>query len=104
LAVKEAVEVALLAVGVLIQLLSCLGLLVFRDVFDRLHFLSAGGTVGPLLIAAAVVVEHGLSAFGIKALLVTAVIGVTGPLMTHAIAKVARVRREGGLLAGEERP
>jgi multisubunit Na+/H+ antiporter MnhG subunit len=49
---------------------------------------------------AAVLVRHGFSAFGIKALLVTAAIGITGPVMTHAIARMTRIRREGGLHAG----
>jgi monovalent cation/proton antiporter MnhG/PhaG subunit len=102
-AVKEIVEAVLLSVGVLLQLLCCLGLLVARDVFDRLHFLSTAGAIGPAAIAAAVVLEHGLSTFGVKALLVTVMAGVTGPVMTHAIAKVARVRREGDLNAGDPR-
>jgi monovalent cation/proton antiporter MnhG/PhaG subunit len=98
--VVDVVQVTLVAVGVLVQLISCLGLLVVRDVFDRLHFLSAAGAIGPAAVAAAVFLEHGLSTFGVKALLITLMIGVTGPVMTHAIAKMARVRREGGLRAG----
>jgi multicomponent Na+:H+ antiporter subunit G len=100
MAVKEIVESVLLAVGVLLQLACCLGLLVIRDTFDQLHLLSAAGAIGPVAIAAAVIVEHGLSSFGIKAVLVTVMIGLTGPIMTHAIAKATRVRREGGLRAG----
>jgi multicomponent Na+:H+ antiporter subunit G len=102
LAVKETFEVVLVAIGVLLQLFGCLGVVVMRDVFDRLHFLSAAGAIGPAAIAAAVVLEHGLSTFGVKALLVTAIVGVTGPVMTHAIAKMARIRREGALRADAE--
>ena len=96
----EAGAGARLMVGVLCEFLACLGVLVMRDVFDRLHFLSVAGAVGPTLIMAAVLVRHGFSAFGIKALLVTAAIGITGPVMTHAIARMTRIRREGGLHAG----
>jgi monovalent cation/proton antiporter MnhG/PhaG subunit len=96
----EVLAGTLLMVGVTCQLLACLGVFVMRDVFDRLHFLSAAGAVGPTLIMAAVLVRHGFSALGIKALLVTGVIGITGPVMTHAIARMARIRREGGLHVG----
>lgn len=96
---KEAIEAGLLAIGVLLQLLCCLGVVVMRDVFDRLHYLSAAGAIGPLAIAAAVIIEHGLSTFGVKALLITVMMGVTGPVMTHAIAKTAWIRREGAVRA-----
>jgi multicomponent Na+:H+ antiporter subunit G len=101
-AVKETFEVVLLTIGVLLQLLGCLGLVVMRDVFERLHFLSAAGAIGPAAIAAAVILEHGLSTFGVKALLITLMVGITGPVMTHAIAKMARTRREGALRVGAE--
>ena len=81
-----------MAAGVAAVLLSCLGLAVSRDAFDRLHFLSAGGTVGPILVAAGIVVEAGLD--GLKGILVAAVFLVAGPVMTHAIARAARLADE----------
>jgi multisubunit Na+/H+ antiporter MnhG subunit len=50
---------ALVAVGVALELACCLGLVLARDGFDRLHFVSASTTLPPILIAAAVVVARG---------------------------------------------
>ncbi|TML70304.1 MAG: DUF4040 domain-containing protein [Actinobacteria bacterium] len=41
-----------LASGVIAQLIACIGVVAFDDVFDRLHFSGAGATLGPLLIGA----------------------------------------------------
>jgi multicomponent Na+:H+ antiporter subunit G len=85
-------EAILVGAGVAAVLLSCLGLAVSRGAYDRLHFLSAGGTVGPILVAAGIVVEAGLD--GLKGILVAAVFLVTGPVMTHAIARAAHLADE----------
>jgi multicomponent Na+:H+ antiporter subunit G len=92
LSVKDVVEAVLVGVGVASVLLSCLGLAMARDAYDRLHFLSAGGTVGPILVAAGILIEAGLD--GIKAIVVAAVFLITGPVLTHAIARAARLSEE----------
>lgn len=86
---------ALLVVGVSVELLCCLGLLVMDDVYDRLHYLGPAVTIGPAAIAAAVVLQEALSTAGIKALLITAVLAGTGPVLTHVAARVARLREHG---------
>jgi multicomponent Na+:H+ antiporter subunit G len=91
----ELAQAILLAVGVVATLVCCLGLLVMRSTYDRLHYASAIGTVGPSLILAAVVVEEGLSSGTLKALVAVMAVGVTGPVLTHAIARAARIR-DGG--------
>jgi monovalent cation/proton antiporter MnhG/PhaG subunit len=90
-------EAALLTVGTAATLWSCLGVLIAPGLFARLHYLSALSTVGPAAVVAAVVVKYALSATGIKAVLVLAVLLVTGPVLTHAIAYAGRLRRRGGL-------
>jgi multicomponent Na+:H+ antiporter subunit G len=91
----EIAELVLLSVGVVATLVCCLGIVVMRDTYDRLHFLSGIGTLGPVAIVAAVIVEEGLSAGGLKALVVLAALVFSGPVLTHAIARAARIR-EGG--------
>lgn len=85
----------LLALGVGIELLCCLGLLVARDVYDRLHFMGPATSVGPVLIAAAVVLEEALSTAGVKAILIALVLLCTGPTLTHAMARATRVNARG---------
>jgi multicomponent Na+:H+ antiporter subunit G len=86
---------ALLVVGVGVTLASCVGVLVMRNAYDRLHFTSAATTIAPLTIAAAILVEEGLSAAGVKSVLVAVVLLVTNPVLTHATARAARIREFG---------
>jgi multicomponent Na+:H+ antiporter subunit G len=86
----------LLTLGVGVQLACCLGVLVMRDVYDKLHYTSPATTVGSLAIALAVVVEESFNQAGIKALLIFLALAVTNPVLTHATARAARVRQLGG--------
>jgi monovalent cation/proton antiporter MnhG/PhaG subunit len=86
----------LLTAGVGVELACCLGVLMMRDAFDKLHYTAPATTVGALAIALAVVVEESFSQAGIKALLVFLVLLVTNPVLTHATARAGRVRRYGG--------
>jgi monovalent cation/proton antiporter MnhG/PhaG subunit len=86
---------ALLVVGVGVTLASCIGVLVMRDAYDRLHYTAPATTIAPLAIAAAIVLEERLSAAGIKALLVALALLVTNPVLTHATARAARIRQLG---------
>jgi monovalent cation/proton antiporter MnhG/PhaG subunit len=79
-----------LVLGVACQFVCCVGVFVFRDVFDRLHYAGAGTTLGPLLIGAAVLVRQTTSAAGITAMLVMAIVVVLGPALVIATARAAR--------------
>jgi multicomponent Na+:H+ antiporter subunit G len=85
----------LLVVGVAVTLFSCVGVLAMRDAYDRLHYTAPAATVAPVAIATAVVLEEGLSAAGIKAVLVALALLVTNPVLTHATARAARIRQFG---------
>jgi monovalent cation/proton antiporter MnhG/PhaG subunit len=86
---------ALLALGVAVTWLSCLGVLLMRDPYDRLHYTAPASVLAPLPIAAAVVVSEGLSAAGVKAVLVALVLAGTNPVLGHATARAARIREFG---------
>jgi multicomponent Na+:H+ antiporter subunit G len=88
------VAVALLLVaGVVVELLCAIGIVVMRDVFDRLHYLGPASALGPLLIAAAVLVDSALSQPTVKAFLVAILLALTSPVLSHATARAARVRQ-----------
>ena len=93
---------ALLVVGVGVTLACCVGVLVMRDAYDRLHYTAPATTIAPLAIAAAIVVEERLSAAGIKALLVALALLATNPVLTHATARAARIRQLGEWTVREE--
>jgi multicomponent Na+:H+ antiporter subunit G len=85
----------LLALGVASALLGALGLLATRNPYDQLHFTGPATVIGPVAIAAAVLVEEPLSSAGIKSVLVALVLLGTGPVLVHATARAARVRERG---------
>jgi len=92
---RELAVLVLLAFGVAVTLLSCLGVLVMRDPYDRLHYTGPAAVLAPVAIAAAVVLEERLSAAGIKAVLVALVLVATNPVLGHATARAARIREHG---------
>jgi monovalent cation/proton antiporter MnhG/PhaG subunit len=85
----------LLVLGVGVELACCVGVLAMRDAYDRLHYTAPATTIGPLAIAAAIVLRESFSAAGIKALLVALALLVTNPVLTHATARAARIREFG---------
>jgi monovalent cation/proton antiporter MnhG/PhaG subunit len=77
------------------ELLCCVGLVLMRDVFDRLHYAMASTAVPPFLVAAAVVVEEGWTQPGINALVIAAALFLINPVLATATARAARARRFG---------
>jgi multicomponent Na+:H+ antiporter subunit G len=95
--VRDAAARVMLAAGVALELLCCLGVLLMRDALDRLHYAGAG-TLAAVLIAVAVVVRDSFSLIGNKALALAALVLVTSPVLTHFTARALhdaeRGRRE----------
>jgi multicomponent Na+:H+ antiporter subunit G len=87
--------IALLALGVGIELACCVGVLLMRGVYDKLHYTSPATTLGAFAIAGAVLIRESFVQFGIKALLVAVVLLITNPVLSHATARAARIRRFG---------
>lgn len=102
---SEVLVAVLLAVGVFMQLASVAGVLVARDVYDRLHFAGPASIFTPLACAIAVMIDFGpFSQAGIKAALVAVVVAGFGPVLVHATARAARIRERGQLDYREATP
>ena len=99
---REIVALVLLVAGGLLELVSVLGLCVMRDVYDRLHYIGVAG-FGALLIAVAIVFRESFSLIGDKALLVGAILVVTGPVLVQSTARSFLVRDKGDWRAQVER-
>jgi multicomponent Na+:H+ antiporter subunit G len=95
----DLIAYVLLGVGVAAVLVSCVGVLVMPNVFDKLHYTAPAATVGVFAIAAAVVVEEGWSAASLKSTLVFLLVLITNPIVTHATARAARIRQFGHWVA-----
>ena len=89
----------LLGVGVACVVISSLAMLVMKDLYERLHYLSPPATLSVICFTAAVIVDKHLSQAGIKALLIMAVLLLMNAVLTHATARPARIRQFGRWIA-----
>jgi len=88
----------LLVTGVAVQLAACLGLILARTTFDRLHVVAPAAVVGAPLVCASVLVNESFSQGGVHAILVAAILIGVGPVITHATARAARLRETDGMI------
>jgi multisubunit Na+/H+ antiporter MnhG subunit len=95
-----ATTVALIA-GVALQLFAVLGLLVMRNVFDRLHYVGLAG-YGALLIGISILVRESWSLIGDKALLTGGLLVLIGPVLVHTTMRSLRTRERGDWREGIE--
>lgn len=90
----DLVVYVLLATGVAIELIACLGIVVMRSVYDRLHYL-APSALGAVLIASAIWAREGPSTIALKATLLAAFLLAASPLLAHVTARAARIHELG---------
>lgn len=101
MSVGDAFVYLLVGLGAASLLVACAGLVLARDFFDRLHF-SAPATLGTILIVAALWAREGPSLIGWKGVATAAIVIVGSPLVTHALARAARIAERGDWRAGED--
>jgi multisubunit Na+/H+ antiporter MnhG subunit len=88
----------LVALGVAIELVACVGLVAMRTAIDRIHYAGAGTVVGPALVAAAVCVEEGLfTTNGLNAVVIALLLALLGAALATATARAIRLRDRGTL-------
>jgi monovalent cation/proton antiporter MnhG/PhaG subunit len=87
---RDLIVDVLLALGVGAELVCCIGVLLMRNVFDRLHYSSAATTVGPVLIGAAILVRESVSAGGLQTIATVALLFLLNPVVLIATARAAR--------------
>ncbi len=91
-----AAAVTLLTLGVAAQLVCCVGLIVVRSAYDRLHYAAAGSTLGPLLIGVAAAIHGFPQTSGTVEVVAAAILTlVLGPSATIAVARCMRARTHG---------
>jgi multicomponent Na+:H+ antiporter subunit G len=85
----------LLGLAVAVVLASSLGVLVMRDVYQKLHFVTPVSLIAPALVAVAVLVQQGFSENTVETWLALLFLIVAGPFLTHATIRAARIRETG---------
>jgi len=94
----------LLAAGVGVELICCIGVVLMRNAFDRLHYAGAATTLGPILIGGAVLVRESVSAGGLQTIATVAFLFLLAPVVQIATARAARRIQYGQVQAlAEER-
>ena len=108
--VKDIFSDILLGLAVLIVLASGVGVLVMRDAYRKLHFVTPVALVAPALVALAVMVQHGVYENTGESFLALFFMIVAGPFVSHATIRAIRVRekgdwrpRRGGKIPAEEK-
>jgi monovalent cation/proton antiporter MnhG/PhaG subunit len=100
---RDIILMALLWFGVGAELVCCLGIVLTKSVFDRLHIASLANIPGPLAIGAAIVLDGSSAQAAIKAVLIALTLIVASPVLTHVIARAARIREFGELKTENEK-
>jgi len=85
----------LLGLAVAIVLASSVGLLVMRDVYQKLHFVTPIALVAPLIVGFAVLAQSGLDENSGETWLALVFIVIAGPFLSHATIRAARIREKG---------
>jgi monovalent cation/proton antiporter MnhG/PhaG subunit len=91
----------LIVFGVLVELGCCVGVVVMRDAYDKLHYTGPAAILGPLAFAVAIVIREGLSQAGVKALLVAVLLALTNPVLAHATGRALYIRQRDHLEPSE---
>ena len=88
---RHVISVVLLFAGVGIELLCCVGVVLMRNTFDRLHFVGPAA-FSALTIAVAIVVKESFSLLADKALATAVVLLISSPVLAHVTARGLRTR------------
>lgn len=89
---RHIIALALLLAGVVVILLSCIGVLVAPGAFEKLHFAAPASSFGGLLVGVGLAVEAAAFTPAFKDVFTVIVLAVTGPVVTTATARAVRAR------------
>ena len=93
--IREIFSDTFLGLAAAIVIASSVGVLVMRDVYQRLHFVTPAALVAPVLVTLAVLIRARFSATTAETLLALLFMVFAGPYLTHATIRAARVRERG---------
>ena len=85
----------LLGLAVLTVASASLGVLLMRDAYDKLHFVTPAALLAPVLIALAVLVQAGFYENTGETCLALFFLAIAGPYLSHATMRALRIRERG---------
>jgi multicomponent Na+:H+ antiporter subunit G len=99
---RDVVAYLLLGLAVLVVAGASLGILLMRDAYQKLHFVTPAALVAPVLVTLAVLVEEGLDENTGETCLALVFLVIAGPYLSHATMRAIRVREKGDWRPGKE--
>jgi multicomponent Na+:H+ antiporter subunit G len=85
------IAIFIIAVGVLFDILGCLGLVRLPDVYNRLQAATKSVTLGTCMILFGTFLEFGFTSGGIKALICMIFVLLTSPTAAHALSRGSHI-------------
>jgi multisubunit Na+/H+ antiporter MnhG subunit len=98
--VREVVADVLLGLAVVTVAGAALGVLLMRDAYQKLHFVTPAALVAPVLVALAVLVQMGLYENTGETCVALFFMVIAGPYLSHATMRAIRVREKGDWRSG----
>jgi multicomponent Na+:H+ antiporter subunit G len=92
---RDIVSGVLLGLAVVIVITASVGVLLMRDPYQKLHFVTPAALVAPALVALAVLVQTGLDENSGETCLALLFMVIAGPFLSHATIRALRVREKG---------
>jgi multisubunit Na+/H+ antiporter MnhG subunit len=98
--VRDVVADVLLGLAVVTVAGSALGVLLMRDAYQKLHFVTPAALVAPVLVALAVLVQMGLYENTGETCVALFFMVIAGPYLSHATMRAIRIREKGDWRSG----
>jgi multisubunit Na+/H+ antiporter MnhG subunit len=92
---RQVVTDILLGLAVVVVLSASVGVLVMRDAYQKLHFVTPAALVAPFLMALAIFVRMGLVENTGETVLALLFMVIAAPYLSHATIRAIRVREIG---------
>jgi multicomponent Na+:H+ antiporter subunit G len=99
---RDVVVYVLLGLAVLVVAGAGLGILLMRDAYQKLHFVTPAALVAPVLVTLAVLVASGLDENTGETCLALVFLVIVGPYLSHATMRAIRVREKGDWRSGKD--
>ncbi|HET9973824.1 MAG TPA: monovalent cation/H(+) antiporter subunit G [Streptosporangiaceae bacterium] len=92
---RDVAAFVLLGLAVLVVAGAGLGILLMRDAYQKLHFVTPAALVAPVLVTLALLVRSGLNENTGETCLALVFLVIAGPYLSHATMRAIRVREKG---------
>jgi monovalent cation/proton antiporter MnhG/PhaG subunit len=101
--IGEVLADVLLGLAVAIVLASSIGVLVMRDAYQKLHYITPLSLVAPVVVGLSVLARSGLHENTAQTWLALIFMMIASPVLSHATIRAARIRQTGDWRGGADR-